>query len=279
MEPLSCANCCHNPLRAGVVGLDYGFCTRHRVVLRMQTESTCGQLLRKDLLADSAKVFGASHAKAYPAARVVDLYEPRNAARSASLVGPPAEGPPGDEVVEETVAYASYERDSKIASLAALRRIGGIRGDVAMASLGRSYVQNCWQRHRRWTSGLHLLWWTLERLGRAPSEPQASDLRDVDGLPLPRAVSIAKWTTVALGVYLVSDIGAFASAAGDEVGRLAELADKALGAVEPGDGDGLARWLATAGKRYFSALPPERYFELSAALHKSKGRSSNRPHK
>jgi hypothetical protein len=237
----------------------------------VQSESTCGQLLRKDLLADSAESFRASHAKIYPKVRVVDLYEPKNSARNAKLAGPDTEGPQGDAVVEESVAYAHYDRESKIASLAALRRIGGIRGELAVASLGRSYVQNCWRVDRRWTSGLHVLWWTLERLGKPPSEPEPRDLRDIEGLALTRAVSIAKWTTVALGVYLVSDVGAFAASAGDDVGRLSDLADQALGAVEPGDGDGLARWLGTHASRYRRALPPERYDELAAALHRSRG--------
>jgi len=267
MEPLSCVNCCHNPLRASIVGLDFGFCTRHRVVLRAQTESTCGQLLRKDLLMESARRLRETHAKRYPTTRVVDLYEPRNSSQNANLIEKPNGQLPSDPVVEETVAYARYARGSKIASLAAMRRIPGIRGEIAMATLGRSYVHNCWEHDRRWTAGVHVLWWTLERLGAEPSEPQSVELHGLEGLPLSRAVSIAKWTAVALRLYLVSDIGALAAASKDDVGRLADLADRALGAVEPGDGTALARWLADDRPRYSRALSLKRYETIAAKLH------------
>lgn len=266
MEPLSCANCCHNPLRAGIVGLDFGFCTRHGVVLRAQSESTCGQLLRKDLLVESARTLRSAHAKRYPKTRVVDLYEPRSAARSAGLVEEPNPALRRDAVIDEAVAYARYERRAKIASLAAMRRIAGIRGEVAMAALGRSYVHNCWEHDRRWTAGVHVLWWTLERLDAAPSEPRPVELHGIEGLPLSRAVAIAKWTAIALRLYLVSDIGVFAAASQDDVGRLSNLADRALGAVEPGDGAGLLRWLTSERPRYGRALPMARYEAIVAEL-------------
>jgi hypothetical protein len=274
MEPLSCVNCCHNPLRAGVVGLDFGFCTRHGVVLRAQSESTCGQLLRKDLLVESARKLRATHAKRFPKARVVDLYAPRSASRSAKLVEEPDAALRIDAVVDEAVGYARYEREHKIASLAAMRRIPGIRGEVALAALGRSYVHNCWERDRRWTAGVHVLWWTLERLDTDPSEPLPVELHGLEGLSVPRAVAIAKWTAVALRLYLVSDVGAFAAASDDDVGRLSDLADRALGAVEPGDGPGLVRWLASDRTRHRRALPAARYETIVADLHRSRHNGS-----
>ena len=148
-----------------------------------------------------------------------------------------------------------------------MRRIPGIRGEIAMATLGRSYIHNCWEHDRRWTAGLHVLWWTLERLAAEPSEPQSVELHGLEGLPLSRAVSIAKWTAVALRLYLVSDVGVLAAASKDDVGRLADLADRALGAVEPGDGAALARWLAEDRPRYSRALPFKRYEAIAAKLH------------
>ena len=111
------------------------------------------------------------------------MYEPRNAARNAALVEKPNGQLPRDAVVDETVAYARYERRSKIASLAAMRRIAGIRGEVAMATLGRSYVHNRWEHDQRWTAGEHVLWWMLERRDADPSEPQSAELHGARRLP------------------------------------------------------------------------------------------------
>ena len=61
MGPLSCVNCCHNPLQLGPVGTAFGYCTRHRAILNQPQLTTCGRLLRKDLLAESARRQSAIH--------------------------------------------------------------------------------------------------------------------------------------------------------------------------------------------------------------------------
>jgi hypothetical protein len=170
-------------------------------------------------------------------------------------------------VVDEAVAYARYERERKIASLAAFRRVPGIRADLALASLGRAYVSWCWERDRRWTSGLHVLWWSISRLAEIPSDPGPTELHETDsGVPLGRLVSIAKWTVMVLRLYLVSDIGRNAQRADDEAGILAELTDEALAATAPGDAAGLAKWLRGKSARVTRALPEKRYEELASAL-------------
>ncbi len=269
MELLSCANCCHNPLRAAVVGLDLGYCTRHGAVLRSPSETTCGRLLRKDLLAASARTLRERHASTYTPARVCSLHAPRSRADAAALTEEPNGHSHDDVVLNEAVAYSRYESGTKIASLAAIRRVPGARADVALASLGRAYVHACFERSSRWTAGLHLLWWTLDRL---PVEPAVTfeELRDTAGLATDRAVSIAKWTVLALRLYLLSDIGWLAG--GDDVSALEPVADDALGATEPGDGAALLAWITANAGRIRKTLPETRYVELAKRLSKRTAR-------
>ncbi len=60
-----------------------------------------------------------------------------------------------DPVSDVVAEYGEF--DTKIESISQLRRIDGIRAEVAMLSLGRGYVRRCVARGGQWTSGLHML--------------------------------------------------------------------------------------------------------------------------
>jgi hypothetical protein len=164
MEPLSCVNCCHNPLQLGSIGTAFGHCTRHGVALVHPHATTCGQLLRKDLLIQSADRERRLHSKVYRTDRVSLVVAPE--VDATYLTERPSEQVPTDAIVEEVQAYGAV--DKKIATMAALRRISGPRAEVAMLSLSRAYVANCFRRDRKWKSSVHLLFWTLQRLHEEP---------------------------------------------------------------------------------------------------------------
>ncbi|MCC6998978.1 MAG: hypothetical protein IT370_30475 [Deltaproteobacteria bacterium] len=234
------------------------------MMLTSPSETTCGQLLRKDLLVSPARLAQGHHRTRFASGRVCVLTQPRNQALANALIQRP-NGHPSDQVVEEVVAFGLYRHNSKIHSIAAVHRIPGAKADVAMSSLGRSYVHRCHERDRRWTAGLHILWWMLQRVSERPLlEP--ADLRGALGLALDRAQNIAIWTVLALRLYLITDIGSFAGQAHDDVGAFASLADQALGAVEPGDGSGLAAWLSSQKTAMTRTFPRKRYEELAAKL-------------
>ena len=261
MEPLSCQNCCHEPLRVGIVGTSFGYCTRHDVVLPAPAATTCGQLFRKDLLVESARAFRTAHARRFSARAPVALWEgaPVRVEKPNGQLGT-------DAVGGEARAYTRFDRGSKIGSLAALRRIPGIRAEVALHSLSRAWVTHCWEASHRWTAGLHVLAWGLERVAEAPAVPEPAELHDTTGIGVSRALSIARWHVLALRLYVIADIGTFAARARDHAGVLSSIADDALGATEPGDGEALLRWLGAHAARARRALPEKRYLELAKEL-------------
>ncbi len=265
MLPLSCINCLHNPLQLGPIGTTFGFCTIHRVVLRAPESTTCGRQLRKDLLADSAAEVQEAHQERYPVGHVVLVTDPRISAADERLVEPPNGGLPDDPVVEEVLDYG--ELDSKVSSLAALRRVSGARAEVARLSLSRAYFSNCFKRDHRWTAGIHLLWWTLREAGNDPVLA-ASDLREEPAnLSMEEFVDLAKWYIVALRLSLMADIG---SAAGtrEAVRQFAPLAEQAAASTKAGSGASLLQWIRRRRSVMQSAFPRERYQELRDALHR-----------
>lgn len=174
----------------------------------------------------------------------------------------------GDQVVEEVVGYGLL--DSKMATMAALHRIGGVRAEIAMISLGRGYFQNCIARNGRWTAGVHLFHWTLSRINEDPVLA-ASDLLGPLTLPLARLIELAKWHIIAFRLVLVCDIAQHAAMEGDpHVGNLASLARDAAEKTQPGSTDSLLRWLRRKSRHIHDAFPPERYDTLRRELHKER---------
>ena len=265
MIPLSCLNCCHNPLQLGPIGTAFGFCTRHRVVLNNPHATTCGQLLRKDLLANSAKAQQKRHREDFTEKHVVLLRSPKTRALDAHLAEEPNGQLPHDAVVEEVTSYGLV--DSKIGTMAALRRVSGARAEIAMLSLSRSYFSNCVRRGGKWTAGVHLAYWTLDRLEDDP-QIEATDIRGPIAYSLGKTIAIGKWMVVALRLALLSDVGARAKSANDPAGRFVKLVSQAVASARVDAPDKVRASLKRTRKLWRGALSEERYGELRKRLHK-----------
>ncbi|MBK8265153.1 MAG: hypothetical protein IPK80_27965 [Nannocystis sp.] len=267
MEPLSCKNCCHNPLQISGIGTSFGYCIRHRAALPASHLTTCGQLLRKDVLRARAQSERQIHQGRYSSTEVRLLADPTAEAATEGLVEKLNGLSETDPVVEEIANYGAL--DSKIASIAALRSSRSARAQVAMLSLGRGYVRNCADRGGPWTAGLHILWWTLRRLDDEPSL-EASDLLGPITTSITEFAQVAKWRLMALRIAMICDIADQAAEEGDDLAALALTARQAIIETDAGDPHSLLTWLHTHITEFSNALPQARYDELRDQLHRSK---------
>lgn len=266
MKLHSCQNCWFNGLQYGALGLAVGYCTLHKKILNVPDGTTCGLHLRKDLAASRAKEVSEVHRKHYSiefVGRIID--------------GKPYDGDVSDsykdiEVLkQDSVAYAvtDYgELGSTIESLAQLKAIPGARAELAMLSLGRGYVNNCVSRNGKWTSGLHLYWWSRLRLTYIP-EIKVEDLRSVGATQLSRQRDLTAWSLVMLRLTFIEDIISYASQQGDNTfGRVPSLTEQAAQALNTFNLGMLAKWLKSeAIPQLDKHLPNSRYTELAKKLH------------
>ncbi len=226
--------------------------------------TTCGQLLRKDLLASSAAEQRTLHAHRFKETRVSVLASPTTDAASRGMTEKPNGHLPGDVVLEEVRSYGDL--DSKIATMAALHRVPGPRAEIAMLSLSRSYLSNCYEQGGKWTAGVHLAFWTLRRL-TSPPELGATDLRGPFANPLAVVTAIASWTLIAFRLALLSDVAERARR--DKDHAMARLQPLVLRAIEaaPTRPDQLLARLRRDRRQWDAALTEERYARLRAELH------------
>ena len=263
---LSCLNCCHNPLQTDSLGPAVGYCTEHRTVLLSPSQLTCGRQFRKDLGAESAAKQRTLHERRFSPEMIAKLNEstrPVNGGHTSASKADLHELA-SDHVAEAVLDYGRLE--SKIASLAQLRYLSGVRPEMAMLSLGRVYVRRCLDRGGRWTSGMHLFWWTRRRVLENP-EIELADLRVESTAPLSRQVALAQWSIIMMRLLFISDVGFYAGSSDRKMGRLArfaELAAEQTGELSP---KRLLGWLKRDGTRLLNqALSEERYEKLSATL-------------
>lgn len=191
-----------------------------------------------------------------------------------------------DEFVERSASYlvadtvgsvvSEYgELGTKIASLAALRWIPGYRSELALISLSRAYTRRCMDRGGRWTSGVHLLWWTRAKLIQEPiPELSPTDFRLQSGASLARQTELAQWRLIMLRLTFVSDIGSHAAVEQTESGvhhpvsHLSDLAERAAEATELPSVRKLTQWVRRHGVPALNdALPESAYRQISRALH------------
>ena len=172
-----------------------------------------------------------------------------------------------DSVARIVVEYG--ELDTKIESLAQLRVVPGYRAELAMLSLGRSYAYRCCELGGRWTSGLHLFWWTRDKLEREPV-PQllSSDLRYQSAASLKRQVELAQWRLMMFRLVFISDIGAHAERDGHPIMGLADLAERAAEETETPNVHKLRTWIRTRALPEIGSLMPEKqYRRMARELH------------
>jgi len=141
MMLLSCVNCCHNPLQTESLGTSVGYCTDHRKVLLAPSQLTCGRHLRKDLVGARATALRTIHERCFSPTMVARLTKagvPANGAYT-STASADLQRLASDEVGGAVLDFGRLE--SKIASLAQLKFLSGVRPEIAMLSLARAYVE------------------------------------------------------------------------------------------------------------------------------------------
>lgn len=266
MIPLSCSNCSYNALQYGSLGLSVGHCAEHGVVLRRADETTCARHLRKDLGRESREQAHLAHGRSYPLDVVQSVHTAAPVATELEFVDPDTQTLESDVVGSAVADYGAL--GSKIATLAQLKTIPGVRAELALLSLGRAYVRRCVMRQGPWTSGLHLLWWSRQRLADAP-DVRISDIRRQTAARLERQAELAAWSVVILRLRLIADVAA--SAPKEEgIFPLVDLIEAAAEASETPDLPTLLQWLKGEGaRRVEGAFPVERYKWWRTELHKS----------
>lgn len=264
-ELASCANCWFNGLQYGSIGLNVGYCTEHRLVLRRPDETTCGRQVRKDLLLPSAKAFQHRLQQHFSRDKVLAL-------STGEVVekGEYVEKDPSfirhDQVGDIVADYGEYE--TKIESLAQLRTLGTFRSELAMLSLGRAYTDRCVARGGRWTSGIHLFWWIKRRLLEEElSDPAPSDLRYSAAGSLERQVELAGWSLLMFRLTFISDLGVHSQGKPDSIESLREIAEQAALDTEIPNKRKLLAWIKKKGKPMLEQVMPEsRYKEITGKL-------------
>ena len=262
---LSCANCCFNGLQADGFGARVGYCVEHRAVLHTAESLTCGRLFRRDLLLPDANAESEHHQRTFSRDHIVQLrtkIDARSTGHADDDVSLLVTNASGREVTD-------YGRlGTKIESLSRLSMIPGARAELARLSLSRTYVKRCVQRDGRWTSAIHQLLWTIDRL-HEPPDVGFDDLRDDVPVPQTRQRELAQWSIMMLRLVFLSDVGYLAPDA-DEVAALRALPEKAASDVDEIDFDALMKWVIRKGwAAATDAFPRARYEELANELHRS----------
>lgn len=260
----SCSNCWFNGLQHGPVGLNVGYCTEHRVVLRRSDETTCTRHLRKDLLLKSSEAFNFKHRQVYVedgVVRLVDAKRVTNGAFVSDEVAILRTDPVGDTVAD----YGEF--DTKIESLSQLRAQATLRSEFAMLNLARAYTRRCVQRNGSWTSGLHILWWTRRRLTDEMPMVSIADLRYSAAASLKRQQELASWSLLMFRLVFISDIAAHAALRRDALAELESMAEVAAQETEVPSLRKLQSWVRGKGLDWFDrVLPQSRYQALALAL-------------
>ena len=267
MLPLSCINCSYNALQTDSVGMPVGYCVEHRCVLTTPTATTCGRLMRKDLMLQSAQRETLLHQTRFKPDRVLFLATGKatNGAHSSedsADVAELARDPVGAAVTD----YGQL--GTKIHSLAQLSVMPGVRAEVGLASLGRTFVNRCVERGGKWTSGLHLFWWVKTRVADDPAI-RVDDLRETRALPLGRQMDLARWSVVMLRLTFLSDVGQHAASTSDRIRRARDLPERAAEATVDLSFKKLMHWVRKDGRKILDdALPQDEYVRRSQKLHR-----------
>ena len=262
MSPLlSCSNCWYNALQAGSLGTSFGYCAEYRVILRRPDETTCKRQLRKDLLLDSALREHQTHNEKFGPEDGLKLVQDGESAANEIYQTKEIGLINGDRVANLVTEYGEY--GSKIESLAQLRSTEGSRAELALLSLARGYTNRCMSRDGNWKSGIHLLWWTRQKLQKEPiPHLDLDDFRYQLPIPIKRQIELGQWFILMLRLVFISDIAKHATESGDDIHSLADFAEDAALSSDVVDVGKLASWVKKVGiKRFDKVLPYNRYTE------------------
>lgn len=262
----SCQNCWFNGLQYGPLGLAVGYCAIHKVILNHSESTTCSYHLRKDLSLNRAYQVSAHHKDYYNSdGRIVDLDRPDALSTETSTKETDLTRLRKDPVGELVSDYSHF--DSKIAFLAQLKRTKGARAELAMLSLSRAYVNNCFKNDGKWTSGIHLYWWTKSRLAEEP-DIRVDDIRYTDGLDLSRQLEFVAWSLIMLRLTFIADIAVYASESGERLAAARDILDEAASENHSFSITKLTRWMRRDAVPFLDDLfSKDRYFALANELH------------
>ncbi len=261
----SCQNCWYNGLQYGVLGLSVGYCVLHKKILNVSTSTTCHYHKRKDLALYRVQQVSALHQHTFNREDIVRLRDGMPVNGAVSDRDEDVSVLCRDEVAELVSDYGTL--GTTIESLAQLKRIPGARAEVALLSLARGHVRNCINRNGKWTSGLHLYWWTKSRLHEEP-EINIADILSTYGLELERQVALTSWSIIMLRLTFIDDIVTYAHQDNEQLGTVTGLLDQAVEAVTTFNIRRLLQWIKkTAVPTLDRQLDRQRYIELSNELH------------
>jgi hypothetical protein len=171
-----------------------------------------------------------------------------------------------DGVVQQVIEYG--ETMPKIGTLSALRAMSGARAEVALWSLSRAYFANCMRRSARWTSGVHLAWWALNRLSVAP-DLKLHDLQEPPSGSLDELTDLAQWYVISARLLVLLDFSAAAKGPlANGLPQLSSLVVDGFIKVPAGHGEQLRRFLARGKSRFEQAFPEAHYRRLAKSLHR-----------
>lgn len=271
MKLHSCQNCWFNGLQYGALGLSIGYCVRHKKILNAPDGTTCGLHLRKDLTLARALEVSEVQKKEFPIEFVCRINDGQHHESDVSDNQKDMELLKKDSVADSVSDYG--ELGSTIESLAQLNAMPGARAELAMLSLGRGYTNNCFQRDGKWTSGVHLYWWSRRRLTDIP-DIKIEDLRSVGAIQLSRQILLTSWSLIMLRLTFIEDIVDYARQQDDPLGKVQSLTEQAALSLNNFSLRSLAKWLKTEAIPQLDArLSKSRYVELANELHSERTRA------
>ncbi len=271
MKLHSCQNCWFNGLQYGALGLAVGYCDRHKKILNVPDGTTCGLHLRKDLTLIRAIEVSEIHKEKYPIEFVCRINDGIHYDSDISDNQKDIELLKKDSVADTVTDYG--ELGSTIESLAQLKAMPGARAELAMLSLSRGYTNNCVLRDGKWTSGVHLYWWSRLRLTYIP-KIEVTDLRSVGAIQLSRQIELTLWSLVMLRLTFIEDIITYARQQSDPLGEVPSLTEQAALSLDNFNLCNLAKWIKSKAIPQLDAhLPRSRYVELANELHSERENS------
>jgi hypothetical protein len=261
----TCQNCWFNALQYGAFGLTVGYCSRHQKILNAPDITTCGLHRRKDLTLKRSEEVSEVHQNMYSSEFIVRIIDNEQHENDFSENDKDIELLRKDEVADVASDFGAL--GSTIESLSQLKAMQGARAELAMLSLSRGYVSNCISRNGKWTSGLHLYWWSRKRLDSIP-DIRVEDLRSVGATQLARQSMLTAWSLMMLRLTFIEDITEYAEQQKDALGKVRGLTEQAASALDTFNLNNLAKWIKRKAIPQLDArLPYSRYKELASDLH------------
>ncbi|MFM8330218.1 MAG: hypothetical protein ACKN9T_00855 [Candidatus Methylumidiphilus sp.] len=227
--------------------------------------TTCGLHLRKDLAVLRAKEVSDVHKNHYSVELVSRIVDGKHHKTDVSANEKDMAHLRKDPVADVVADYGAL--GSSIESLAQLKAMPGARAELAMLSLGRGYINNCISRNGKWTSGLHLYWWSRRRLTQIP-DIGVENLRSVGATQLSRQSELTAWSLIMLRLTFIDDMTTYANQQNDPLGKVQSLTEQAALALDTFNLRALSNWLKSeAGPQLDARLSDSRYANLANELH------------